>query len=539
MLIRSLVIVGVLFFSSSWGELLKKPRQQHYSRSVMNMDVLLKMDDALVGNLEKFADELLQKAKTIRRGIHEMRKRHKNYNPSEQFWASPLKSYSLIRHMQADWLMWQVYLEKPVGQEELRFLDSNKTSLPQDHDIADAAHGIKMLQRTYGMMASDIARGLLDGVQYDSSLAPVDCLAIAHHLMNQSIWSAAEPWILSGLEAVDLQTEMESLRGPTKALLHRTLGEVRMKQGNHKGALQAYQVALKLSPHDSEVFQEYQSLENRILSLSEIGPLEEEPDDPDESDNFPPCCSGRCEVVRKLRRMYCVYNHVTAPFLRLAPIKTEILSTDPFMAILHDMVTPKESALLRSSSRDYLWPSATVPVDDFSNTSLVDRHRTSMSASLDDDFNEGTLKLCERLGDATGLHVNYSDVIQVVNYGLGGYFQMHFDLLLSKNARFNGTEDRMSTTLFYLNDVPQGGGTYFPELNITVFPSFGSALFWYNLDWKGNDHMKSMHTGCPVIVGSKWVVTKWVYDMGQEFRRPCIDSKSSTKALLSLEKLII
>ena len=31
---------------------------------------------------------------------------------------------------------------------------------------------------------------------------------------------------------------------------------------------------------------------------------------------------------------------------------------------------------------------------------------------------------------------------------------------------------------FYLNDVEQGGGTIFPDLNITVFPKRGRVLIW-------------------------------------------------------------
>ncbi|XP_017131016.1 prolyl 4-hydroxylase subunit alpha-2-like [Drosophila elegans] len=546
MLICGLLLVGILFLSRSLGQILEESNQKRYARSVVNMDDLLKMEDDLALNLEKYAIRLFQKAKTIKLGIHQMKERHQRYEASSKFGISPFDTYSLIRHMQADWLMWQVFMEEAVGLEELAYLELKKSSLPKKYDMFDAAYGIKRMQTTYEMSASDIANGLLDGVQYNSSLGSVDCLAMAHHLINQSRWTLAEQWILAGIEAKGPQTELQLLRGPNKAYLYRILSQVRMQHGNHEGALQAFRIALKHSPHDSKTFQEYQSLEKNTFTFPgnkvEESKNSDDSVDTDDSEGkmqLPTCCSGRCEVPRELKKLYCVFNHETAPFLRLAPIKTEILSIDPFVIILHEMVSPKESALIRSISKPYLLPSTTVDVDDTLDIYNIATFRTSKSVWYQNDFNEATLKITERLGDATGLDLNYSEAFQAINYGLAGFFQSHYDMLHSDMNRHNGTDDRVATTLFYLNEVPQGGATYFPGLNITVFPKFGSALFWYNLDMKGNDQLWTLHTGCPVIVGSKWVVSKWVYYKGQEFRRPCIESNSSAKQFWSIEKLII
>ncbi|XP_052842338.1 prolyl 4-hydroxylase subunit alpha-2-like isoform X2 [Drosophila gunungcola] len=545
MLICGLLLVGILFLSRSLGQILEESTQQRYARSVVNMDDLLKMEVDLALNLEKYAIRLFQKAKTIRLGIHQMKERHQKYGASSKFGISPFDTYSLIRHMQADWLMWQVFLEEAVGLE-LAYLELKKSTLPRKYDMFDAADGIRSMQATYEMLASDITNGLLDGVQYNSSLGSVDCLAMGHHLINQSRWTVAEQWILAGIEAKNPQTEMQLLRGPNTAHLFRILSQVRTQQGNHEGALQAYQIALKHSPHDSKTFQEYQSLEKTIFTFpgnnveeSKYSDDSVDTDDSDDNVQLPPCCSGRCKVPRELKKLYCVFNHVTAPFLRLAPIKTEILSIDPFVIILHEMVSPKENALIRSISKQYMLPSATVDVDETSDNYNIATFRTSKSVWYHNDFNEATLKITERLGDATGLDLNYAEAFQTINYGLAGFFQTHYDMLHSDKNRHNGNDDRVATTLFYLNEVPQGGGTYFPGLNITVFPKSGSALFWYNLDTKGNDQVRTLHTGCPVIVGSKWVVSKWVNYKGQEFRRPCIESNSNAKQFLSIERLII
>jgi len=38
--------------------------------------------------------------------------------------------------------------------------------MPREHDFMDAADGVTRMQGTYQLLASDIANGLLDRVQY-------------------------------------------------------------------------------------------------------------------------------------------------------------------------------------------------------------------------------------------------------------------------------------------------------------------------------------------------------------------------------------
>lgn len=91
------------------------------------------------------------------------------------------------------------------------------------------------------------------------------------------------------------------------------------------------------------------------------------------------------------------------------------------------------------------------------------------------------------------------------------------------------------------SEVPQGGATVFPEINVTVFPQKGSMLYWFNLHDDGKPDIRSLHSVCPVLNGDRWsrlaysymydcttyrkfsftALTKWVPMFPQMFSFPC------------------
>ena len=71
-------------------------------------------------------------------------------------------------------------------------------------------------------------------------------------------------------------------------------------------------------------------------------------------------------------------------------------------------------------------------------------------------------------------YCNICSLLQVVSYSVGGHFEPHVDFFNSIHGdQLYPQGDRLSTMIFYLNDVTAGGATVFPHLNISIPPQAG------------------------------------------------------------------
>lgn len=57
----------------------------------------------------------------------------------------------------------------------------------------------------------------------------------------------------------------------------------------------------------------------------------------------------------------------------------------------------------------------------------VAQYRISKSAWLKDQEHKHVMNVCQRVEDMTGLTVETAEELQVVNYGIGGHYEPHYD----------------------------------------------------------------------------------------------------------------
>lgn len=125
-----------------------------------------------------------------------------------------------------------------------------------------------------------------------------------------------------------------------------------------------------------------------------------------------------------------------------------------------------------------------------------------------------------RVARLTQWPVEYAEPMQVLNYRPGAQYKPHQDYFDPNNLAIEQLlargGQRVGTVLLYLNTPEAGGGTTFPDVDLTVAAQRGNAVFFgYPVP---DASMKVLHGGAPVLAGTKWVATKWLRE--REFDKP-------------------
>jgi prolyl 4-hydroxylase len=208
-------------------------------------------------------------------------------------------------------------------------------------------------------------------------------------------------------------------------------------------------------------------------------------------------------------------THPTAD--ALAPFKLEFHSYNPLVATVHDVISDRKIDELVSVASSRLETPKTISASDAAIHSRSGSRTGKVAFMQPREYKQ----VRAMAGKLTGLNLDLAEPLQLVAYGIGGQYEPHRDYFGSAAIRTPESGDRVATLLFYLNNVTEGGATVFPALGLAIHPQRGSALFWYNLFKNGEGDESTMHAGCPVLIGSKWIANQWFRERGQEFSRPC------------------
>lgn len=86
------------------------------------------------------------------------------------------------------------------------------------------------------------------------------------------------------------------------------------------------------------------------------------------------------------------------------------------------------------------------------NTILYVDYRISKLAWLFDENHKYIAGITERIRDMTGLSMESAEALQVVNYGIGGFYDTHFDYAQVGDTTFDesGNGNRIGTVMFYV-----------------------------------------------------------------------------------------
>ena len=138
------------------------------------------------------------------------------------------------------------------------------------------------------------------------------------------------------------------------------------------------------------------------------------------------------------------------------------------------------------------------------------RTSESCNLSLEDPLVQ---QIENKITQLLGIQPEHGETIQGQRYAVGQQFKLHHDFFHTTEAYWPEMQatggQRTWTAMAFLNTPEGGGQTSFDTAGIKISPRAGNLLIWNNLDANGEPNPYSMHQGCPVTAGTKYVITKW------------------------------
>ncbi|XP_066993933.1 prolyl 4-hydroxylase subunit alpha-2 [Anabrus simplex] len=531
-----MTVLLVSFLSTgSYGEL--------YT-ALADMEELLETEAVLMRSLEGYIAAQEEKLRLLRRHYEEYAREHEEASQDVQgYLSNPINAYLLVKRLTTDWKAVESQMVNDVGSGFVENITNYRAVLkfPTDEDLNGAAVALMRLQDTYKLDTSSVARGELNGIQYSTELSASDCFELGRQSYNNGDFYHTVLWMKEALS----RYEEEYNKTSTKADILEYLAFSTYMQGNVRTALKLTDELLEILPghqralgnkeyylkdiEEKESEREHKKGddgENDVLADVPYIATEQKPQpkaEVNERDMYEMLCRNEETIpVEIWSKLKCRYVDMDVPFLKLARLKEEEAYLKPRIVIYHDVIHDSEIETIKRLAQPRF---RRATVQNYKTGELeTANYRISKSAWLKEEDHPHVSAVNQRVADMTNLNVKTAEELQVVNYGIGGHYEPHFDFARKEeqNAfKSLGTGNRIATVLFYMSDVPQGGATVFPSLKVALWPKKGSAAFWYNLYKSGEGDYLTRHAACPVLTGSKWVSNKWLHERGQEFTRPC------------------
>ena len=182
---------------------------------------------------------------------------------------------------------------------------------------------------------------------------------------------------------------------------------------------------------------------------------------------------------------------------------TDLVSESPAIFWVRSLFSTDECQALRDIAEPLL--NASVIVDPATGKMRPDPIRTSEAAMFPwIDETPFIHALNRRIAAATGTSVEQGEPLQVLRYSPGQEYRSHSDALTGQDNQ------RIMTTLVYLNNDYEGGETSFPAPGLSLRGGIGDALIFRNVDAEGRPDPRATHAGRPVTSGRKWLASRWI-----------------------------
>ncbi|XP_072248287.1 prolyl 4-hydroxylase subunit alpha-3 [Leuresthes tenuis] len=527
--ICALVIVSVI--PKSVGEM--------YT-SLLNVKEAISVERKLIDYLRTYIDHELERLEDVKRFYSKVSDLHTElYQGPAPAMANPLVAFTLIKRLRSEWLNVVYSNEAMENTQALRSsYEEQEADLPKVEDLQGAANGLMRLQDVYSLQVSSLVSGrfqrVTDGEAIDVCMPAVsvsltgdDCFLVGKVAYEQEDYYHSVQWLEESVRlfrGAGGQWSPENEGTLEDALDH--LAFSHFKTGNVSYALSLSHELLHHDPNNGRVLQNVKKYEKLLVAAGP--PRGDRLRRPSATylrtrDTYERLCQtqGSQPMHFENPRLFCDFFTNNNPMLLLRPVKREVMSLRPRVVLYHDFITDKEVEDVKRLAQPGLKRSVVAAGE---KQATAD-YRISKSAWLKGSARCIVGKLDQRISMLTGLNVKppYCEYLQVVNYGIGGHYEPHFDHATSPSSPVFKlkTGNRVATFMIYLSPVEAGGSTAFIYANFSVPVVEKAAIFWWNLHRNGQGDVDTLHAGCPVLIGDKWVANKWIHEYGQEFHHRC------------------
>uniref|UniRef100_A0A1B6L429 procollagen-proline 4-dioxygenase n=1 Tax=Graphocephala atropunctata TaxID=36148 RepID=A0A1B6L429_9HEMI len=386
-------------------------------------------------------------------------------------------------------------------------------------DTQGAIRGLTRLQKVYNLDTDRLTDGWVGGTQAHSILTAADCVEVAQFLSQRHEFVLATSWLRTALSRVDSEGDTTMSQQDVASQLYVYSMLAMCEQDGFAPLLSQSLLSHDIfySPNAATAklyllaLDESCSWYDPALKLDEVDMTE------DEHHSFNKMCRGEPKGPRGLK---CHYVHYHQPSLLLAPFKLEEVVISPPIVLVHQVISDTEIQELKEASLSKLSGCETVY-----NviTSKASTYRTCDKGWVEDSDAPVAARLTRRVGQLANLGMTFSEQHQVACYSPGGEFKLHRDTLENMDlSETNLAGQRIATVMFYLSDVAKGGYSVFPLLKVAVAPVKGSIIYWFNILHDSSEDHRTLHGGCPVLLGTKWVLNKFIREGGQKLQgHPC------------------
>ncbi|XP_054454254.1 prolyl 4-hydroxylase subunit alpha-3 isoform X1 [Anoplopoma fimbria] len=511
--------------------------------SLLNVKQAISVERKLIDYLKTYIDHESERLEDIKRFYAKVSDLHTElYKGPATAMANPLVSFTLIKRLHSEWLNVVYSNEALENAQALRSsYEGEEGDLPKLEDLQGAAKGLMRLQDVYALQVTSLVGGrfqrVTNGQPTDVYLPTVsvplsgdDCFLVGKVAYEQEDYYHSVQWLEESVRlfrGTGGEWSPENEGTLEDALDH--LAFSHFKTGNVSYALRLSQELLHHDPMNGRVLLNVEKYEKLLVSSPPISIRSDGLTRPTSNnlrtrDTYERLCQSQGSQQRmqfENPRLFCDYFTNGNPKLLLLPVRREVLSLKPYVVLYHNFISDTEAEDIKTTAQPGLKRSVVAAGE----KQATAEYRISKSAWLKGSAHSTVGKLDHKISMLTGLNVKhpYGEHLQVVNYGIGGHYEPHFDHATSPSSPVFKlkTGNRVATFMIYLSSVEAGGSTAFIYANFSVPVVEKAAIFWWNLHRNGQGDADTLHAGCPVLIGDKWVANKWIHEHGQEFRHRC------------------